>query len=230
MGFPPELGPLTVVRDHGANVVRRGVSLVRTYRDDLRAGLIVFTAVLLLGIPFGFLWEAVTPKVPVVARAEGVFYAEPEGNAFIAADGWFAVIAAAIGVCCAFVAFVRYRRYGVATVLGLAVGGVLASVLAWQLGHALGPADVADGARTAKDGVPFSGPLELRAYGVLLVWSLASTTVFLAFTAGNDAEDRDAEDRPAVLPAPIGADLARVRRISSPGASSTSSHRRPADT
>jgi hypothetical protein len=162
---------------------------VRRYRDDIRAGLIVLGTVVVLGIPCGFIWEAVSPKVAVVTRGQGVFYADPEGGAFIAVDGWFAVIGAAAGALCAVAAFIRYRRYGVGTVLGLAAGGVLASILAWQLGRLLGPASLQDNARTATEGVPFSGPLELRAYGVLLIWSLVSTTIFLAFTAGHDAEE-----------------------------------------
>jgi hypothetical protein len=163
---------------------------VRRYRDDIRAGLIVLTAVLILGIPAGFVWHAVSPEVAVVRHGTGVFYADPEGSAFIAVDGWFAIIGAVAGALCAFVAFARFRRYGVATVLGLSGGGVLASVLAWQLGHLLGPEALADSARTATDGVPFAGPLELRAHGVLLVWSLVSTTIFLALTAGHEAEEQ----------------------------------------
>src|SRR5829696_6639638 len=165
---------------------------MRRYRSDLKAGLLVFGTVLALGVPAGFLWEAITPKVQVIARGGLRFYAQPEGNAPIAADGNFAIIGLVAGVLCALVAFARYRRFGVASVLGLAGGGIAASALAWKIGNLLGPGQLADSAPPA-DGVPFAGPLELRAYGVLLLWALASTTVFLALTASNDADEPAAE-------------------------------------
>ena len=163
---------------------------MRRYRDDLRACLAVLGSVLVLGTPAGLVWEAVSPKVQVIARDGGVFYANPEGSAPIAADGYFALVGVVAGVICGFVIFFRARRHGVGAVIGLVAGGVLASLVAWRLGHLLGPGELAESAKSAKDGVPFSGPLELRAYGVLLMWPLASTTVFLALTAGHDSQER----------------------------------------
>lgn len=166
---------------------------MRRYRSDIKAGLVVFAAVLVLGVPAGILWEAITPKVQVVARGGITFYAQPEGSASITADGNFALIGVAAGVICACAAFARYRHNGVATVLGLVAGGVLASLLAYRIGHLLGPDDLREGATPpAGDGVPFSGPLRLRAHGVLLLWALASTTVFLALTASRDPDEEPA--------------------------------------
>ena len=173
-----------------------------SFGADLRVGLIVFAVVVFLGLPAGLGWEALSPTAEVVSRPEGVFYTNPEGSDFIAADGWFAVIGAVTGLICSAAAFFRYRRHGVAAVLALAVGGVLASLLAWRLGHLLGPDDLEAGAAAARSGVPFSGPLDLRAHGVLLVWPLASTTVFLALTAGHDAAERHPVPAPAQVQGP----------------------------
>jgi hypothetical protein len=162
---------------------------VSAYRADIRAGVVVAVAVTALGLPFGLLWHWVSPRAEVVRRMGGVFFTDPEGSAFIAADGWFAAIGAVAGVGCAVVAFGRLRQRGVAAVLGLAVGGVCASLIAWWIGHQLGPESLALTGPAAEEGVRFEAPVDVRAKGVLLVWSMAATMVFLAMTASHERKD-----------------------------------------
>ena len=63
----------------------------------------------------------------------------------------------------------------------VAVGGLLASVVAWRVGVWLGPDEA--GAVAAAVGSQAELPLRLRASGLLLVWSIASVFVVLWTTA-----------------------------------------------
>jgi hypothetical protein len=96
-------------------------------------------------------------------------------------------------------ALLRENRLGV--LLGLAVGGIAGSVVAWRLGILLGPPSVEESAAGLSDGARFQGPLELSALGVLLAWSMASSVAFFAAVAGREPGRR--ADGPAVSEAPV---------------------------
>jgi len=165
-------------------------------RDDVRVAALLAAAVAVSGLLVGPLWAAVAPTAQVEVREGGVYVLEPEGQAFIAADGWFAVLGTIAGSLCASVAFARFRRHGAVALLGLTLGSVIAAVLAWRLGHLIGPGDLESRARTVAEGTTLEAPLDLRAPGVLLAWPIAAVSWFLALTLGFEPRER----RPAAEP------------------------------
>ncbi|MFJ2702572.1 ABC transporter permease [Streptomyces sp. NPDC087428] len=163
-------------------------------RADLRRAAVVGAVVTVAGVGLGLLWLWLAPRVPLVSDNTAVFLSDSEGEEAIGADGTFALLALAFGAVSAALVFWFHRRGGVALVVGLAVGGVLGSVLAWQLGTRLGPTgDVVAHAREVGKGVIFDAPLELHAKGALLAWSLAAMAVHLGLTAMFGPRDPEPE-------------------------------------
>ncbi|MET9659099.1 ABC transporter permease [Streptomyces sp. NPDC006510] len=153
-------------------------------RSDLRRAAIVTALVTLSGIALGLLWLWLAPRVPLVSDSTAVFLSDSEGEEAIGADGTFVLLALAFGALSAALLFWFQRRGGIALVVGLALGGLLGSLLAWRLGVWLGPTqDVVAHARAVGKGVVFDAPLQLRAKGALLAWPLGAMAVHLGLTA-----------------------------------------------
>lgn len=154
--------------------------------------LLKLTGLLALPGPLvGLAWVAVTPRAGLMMRDGGYFLLDPETKAFVAADGWFAVLGAAVGLLSGALAWWRWRRHGVAVALAAVVGGTLGALLAWRVGHLLGPPALA-GQAPGPGGVR-QAPLQLRARGVLLAWPIAALLPVLVLTA---ATNRPARRRP----------------------------------
>ncbi|MDG4863666.1 DUF2567 domain-containing protein [Streptomyces sp. T-3] len=152
--------------------------------DELREGAVAAVAVTVSGVLLGLLWLWLAPKVALISNGEAVFIRDTEGEQAIGADGTFILLGLAFGAVSALVVFLLRRRGGVALVVGLAVGGLLASILAWRFGIWFGPGDdVVARAKEAGEGVPFDAPLKLNALGGLLAWPVAAMAVHLALTA-----------------------------------------------
>lgn len=163
-------------------------------RAELRRAALVAVAVTVAGVALGLLWLWLAPRVPLVSDDTAVFLSDSEGEEAIGADGTFALLALAFGAVSAGLVFWFHRKGGIPLVVGLAVGGVLGSVVAWQLGTRLGPTDdVVAHAREVGKGVIFDAPLELHAKGALLAWSLAAMAVHLGLTAMFGPRDPEPE-------------------------------------
>ncbi|MFV2121906.1 hypothetical protein ACE14D_27180 [Streptomyces sp. Act-28] len=142
------------------------------------------SAVAVAGIGLGLLWLWLAPRVPLVSDGKAVLLAESEAEHAVGADGVFVLLGLAFGALSSLAVFLWHRRGGVAVVVGLALGGVLGSVLGWGTGTLLGPThDVVARARAVGEGVAFDAPLEIQAYGALLAWPVAAMVVHLALTA-----------------------------------------------
>ncbi|GAP47198.1 membrane protein [Streptomyces azureus] len=155
---------------------------------EVREAAVVAVAVALGGVLLGVLWWWLAPHVPLVGDvAEGnwaVYLKETEGEQAVGVDGTFTLLGLGFGVVSALVVFLLRRRGGVPLVVGLAVGGLLGSLLAWRTGVWLGPAgDVVAQAREVGRGVTFSAPLRMGAKGALLAWPLAALVLHLGLTA-----------------------------------------------
>lgn len=152
-------------------------------RAEVWQAALVAVCVTAAGVLLGLLWLWLAPRVQLVSSGRAVYFKDSEGEAAIGADGVFVLLALGFGALTAVVVFLFFRRGGVALVLGTAVGGILASVVAWQLGIRLGPSqDVVAHARAVGKGVVFDAPLQLRAKGALLAWSIAAVAGQLLLT------------------------------------------------
>ncbi|MFE3252503.1 DUF2567 domain-containing protein [Streptomyces sp. NPDC059209] len=152
-------------------------------RTEVRQAAVVTVAVALSGVLLGLLWLWLSPRVPLIAGDSAVFLKDTEGEEAIGSDGTFVLLALGFGAVSALLVFLFRRRGGVPLVVGLALGGLLASGLAWLVGWGLGPDDVVTQARAVGQGATFDAPLELNARGALLAWPVAAMLVHLALTA-----------------------------------------------
>ena len=84
----------------------------------------------LVGAVLGVIWWRVAPRVMVEVTADGLALVDPAGKAFIAADGWFAVLGALAGLVCGVIGVLRWRCDGIGLAVGEAAGGVLGALVA----------------------------------------------------------------------------------------------------
>ncbi|MEU1792374.1 DUF2567 domain-containing protein [Streptomyces sparsogenes] len=153
-------------------------------RAELVQAALVAIGVAVSGVLLGLVWLWLAPRVPLVWIGDGIYPKDAEGEQAMGADGVFTLWALAFGAVSAAVVFWFFRRGGIALVVGLAIGGVLASVIAWRLGVWLGPAaDIKAHAKDVGRNVTFYAPLKLGAKGALLAWSFAAMAVHLGLTA-----------------------------------------------
>ncbi len=157
-------------------------------RTELREAAVIAVAVALGGVLLGVLWWWLAPHVPlvgdVVEKNWVVYLKDTEGEQAIGVDGTFTLLGLGFGAVSALVVFLLRRRGGVPLVVGLALGGLLGSLLAWRVGVWLGPAeDVIAHARDVGRGVTFDAPLKLGAKGALLAWPLAALVLHLGLMA-----------------------------------------------
>lgn len=146
--------------------------------------MLVAVGVAVSGVLLGLLWLWLAPRVPLVSNTEGVYLQDIEGEQAIGADGTFLLCGLALGAISGAVVFLLRKKGGIPVVVGLAAGGLLASVVAWRFGIWLGPSsDVVARAKEAGVGKAFDAPLKLNAKGALLAWPVAALAVHLAVTA-----------------------------------------------
>jgi hypothetical protein len=139
----------------------------------------ITAAVALLGVPAGFAWAAIAPRVAVVVTGNGVAEViNPETKAFIAADGWFCVMGVLGGLLTGVAGYlIAVRRHGPVAVAGLILGGLAASLIEWWIGRSAGLASFHRALFLSRQGAVLHAPLVLRAHGALVVWPLTAALV-----------------------------------------------------
>lgn len=146
---------------------------------QLRIWAAVTAALTLLGLPAGLLWSWLSDRAEYLVFEHRTLLVDPDTQALIGADGRLALICGVLGAVAGAVAYgYAGRRNEVALALGLAAGGLLGSLVAWQTGHLPGLAGFEHAVATAADGTRVRGILDLGARGVLTVWPLVAVTVF----------------------------------------------------
>lgn len=132
-----------------------------------RVGVLLLAGAL-LGALCGVVWQWVwTP--PTGAAWQQKWYLDPAGvTAEVGATGWFTVIGVVGGVVYGTVAGKACRGRELATLAGVVLGGLLAAWVMYAVGHALGPADPHELARTAGDWEKIPGDLRLAGAGLPL--------------------------------------------------------------
>lgn len=149
-------------------------------RRQVAVGGVVAGALTVLGVPIGLVWSAIAPRAELIVIAPGqTMLADSESTAYMTGDGKFALLTMAVGAVVAVLAYaLAGRRTGTGAVLGLAAGGVLGSLIAWQLGRW----PTADGYRqalhNAQAGDQVTAALTVHARGVLILGALAAVAVF----------------------------------------------------
>ncbi|MFD4409970.1 AAA family ATPase [Streptomyces sp. NPDC058476] len=170
-------------------------------KTEVREAAVTTAAVAVAGVLFGVLWWWLAPHVPLIADDSAVYLKDTEGEQAIGVDGTFTLLALGFGALSAAVVFLVRRRGGVPLVAALALGGLLASLLAWRIGVWLGPTqNVVAHAKAVGKGVTFSAPLKLGAKGALLAWSVAGLVVHLGLTALFGPRDPDPYQSPYAAP------------------------------
>ncbi|MEV2200752.1 DUF2567 domain-containing protein [Streptomyces fradiae] len=170
---------------------------------EVRRGAVVLLAVGVAGFALGLLWLWLAPRVPLVSDGRSVLLLESEAEHAVGVDGVFILLGLAFGAVSALGVFLFYRQGGIAVVVGLALGGVIGSLLGWGTGTLLGPThDVVARAREVGEGVRFDAPLELHAYGALLAWPVAAMIAHLALTALFGPRDPEPEWDPGAYGTP----------------------------
>ncbi|MGW8888324.1 ABC transporter permease [Streptomyces sp. NPDC055749] len=156
----------------------------RDLSAELRQAAVITVLLTAAGVVLGLLWLWLAPRVPLISDDTAVFLKDSEGEEAVAADGTFVLLALGFGVVAAFAVFFYRRRGGILLVAGLALGGLLGSLLAWGIGVWFGPSsDVVARAKAAGEGVVFDAPLKLHAVGVVLAWPIVAMLVHLGLTA-----------------------------------------------
>ncbi|HEY6480861.1 MAG TPA: hypothetical protein VIZ00_12580 [Streptosporangiaceae bacterium] len=138
------------------------------------AGIVAGAAV--AGVAGGLVWAAVAPRALFMVSAPGVAYVvNPETSAFIAADGWFSVVAAVGGVIIGVAGYLAgVRRYGPVPVAGILAGATAAAFLAAWIGGQVGLDAFRYQLRVARAGALIRQPVVLGAHGALAFWPLAA--------------------------------------------------------
>ncbi|MFC9245432.1 ABC transporter permease [Streptomyces sp. NPDC057136] len=150
---------------------------------ELRQAVVITAVLTVAGVLLGLLWLWLAPRVPLISDDTAVFLKNSESEEAVGADGTFVLLALAFGVVAASAVFFYRRRGGILLVAGLALGGLLGSLLAWGIGVWFGPSsDVVARAREVGKGVTFDAPLELHATGVVLAWPIVAMLVHLGLT------------------------------------------------
>ncbi|GAA3451186.1 DUF2567 domain-containing protein [Dactylosporangium matsuzakiense] len=116
-----------------------------------------------LGAPFGWLWSKLAPHVELVQTQYGPYPIDPEPEGYWADDGWFILMAIAMGAIVAVAAWFLLRRYrGPVMLLALVLGSTGASVLAAWLGNKIGWSHYMDLAEHAPENTHMFRPVKLR--------------------------------------------------------------------
>jgi hypothetical protein len=159
-----------------------------------------------LGVAGGYLWAAVAPKALFVVASHGVAYVvNPETSAFIAADGWFSLIAGVGGVVIGLAAYLLgVRRFGPLPVAGALVGATAAAFLAWWIGRNVGLAAFRHLLEASKSGALIRQPANLGAHGALAFWPLAAGAVIFFIELVRSMRDRRARPAPGAAAPPLG--------------------------
>lgn len=156
------------------------------------------------GFPIGLLWSGLAPRERLLLLQPGhPVLADPESTTYFTDDVTLALLTMALGAVAAVVAYaLAGRKYGTGAVLGLAVGGVLCSLVAWPTGRMWGLDAARRAAHAARVGDHFADALTLQAKGVLMLGALVAVAVF-GLIEVFVASPRERTNRPPLLRGPF---------------------------
>jgi hypothetical protein len=105
-------------------------------KDAVVTFAVIAVGMAVLGAVAGLVWSHVAPPTAyVLTRDFGPVPADPETQTLIEADGWYTMLTGGLGLVAGILAFVLARRQLAVAAVGLAVGGLWASLLAQRVGE-----------------------------------------------------------------------------------------------
>jgi hypothetical protein len=142
----------------------------------VKAVLVIVGVFVLAGVVSGLVWPHLVPQVQMVMTDLGPFPVdETEAGQLMVMDGTYAGLAGVLGLVLGTTLFMIFQRRGPAIVIALAVGAGLAAALALTVGSfSSGGELVLAWQPRAEVGTQLDAPLGLHAYGVMLIWPIAS--------------------------------------------------------
>jgi len=142
-------------------------------------------ATAVLGIPAGFAWGAVAPRVLVRVAGHGTaVVVNAETSAFIVADVWFFVIGVIGGVLTGSLGYlIAVRHRGAAAAAGLIAGALAASAVALWVGDLDGRAAFRHQLAVSAAGTRLHASLALGAKSGLVFWPLLAALTIAVIEA-----------------------------------------------
>lgn len=146
------------------------------------AACLIIVASIVIGVAGGLIWAAVSPRVlyqVYTLKPPTAYATNPETSAFIAADGWYCLIAVVGGALIGVLGYLAgVRRYGPVPMAGIALGATAAAFICEWLGHRQSGAPGFNHVlATSKPGALLHAPISLGAQGALTFWPLAAAAV-----------------------------------------------------
>ena len=160
-------------------------------------GALVVVLCVVLGALAGVVWWKVAPVAQVRIESNGGFFVDPDPEQYVASDAWFGALTALVGLGAGLYVWRVTRSWPLVAVVGLTLGGVLGSLVAWQVGKVLGRVDV-DAVTKLPVGTVVAVRLDLVAKGLLVVFPVVAVGTWLACDLVSDLRRRRAS---ATLPA-----------------------------
>ena len=138
-------------------------------------------ATAVVGIPAGFLWAVLAPRVLAQVVSHGAAsVVNPETTAFIVADAWFVLIAAIGGLLTGLAGYLlAVRRRGAPAAAGLILGGLAAAALMLWIGDNDGHATFQHRLLTSPAGTYVHASLSLGSKSAVVFWPLAVAVVIV---------------------------------------------------
>lgn len=141
---------------------------------------VIVAACAIAGVLAAAGWLAIAPRPEYLLDGQRhAVLADVEASTLMTADGWFAVITAAV---CFVLAAVAYPLFGrtrpVAALIGLAVGGVVCSLVTWLLARTWWVGGFHHAVSTGRVGERVPGYLTVHAHGALLLGALFAVAAF----------------------------------------------------
>jgi hypothetical protein len=145
----------------------------------LLAAVLIMAGSAVIGLAAGMIWSAVAPRVQYqvyTLHPPTAYATNPETSAFIAADGWYCVIALVGGALIGLLAYLfAVRRYGSYAMTGAVIGSVAAAFITEWVGHqASGAVGFNAVLAASKPGAYLYAPISLGSHGALAFWPLAA--------------------------------------------------------
>jgi len=154
--------------------VDTAADLKEAFVATLKDVAVIVGGMAVLGVVCGALWALVVEPAQLIRFDNGVGQDELQLGRVFDADGWFATIAAAAGLVAGLVFGFWRRRNLLTTVLLAMVGCVVAGLLMWKVGVALGPDDPAAMLQQAPVGTHADAPLHRPEWPIFLAWPISA--------------------------------------------------------